>query len=298
MKKVLMIGSTVCDVILNLDHLPTRQEDVHPEKQSTRIGGCAFNATHALVHLGTPYTLISPLGTGVYGDFIRKEIVKHGVESRIFVNEENGSCLCFVEKDGERTFLSMHGAEYSFQKSWLDDLDLTEYSYGYVCGLEIEERNGQELSDFICETKIQFLYAPGPRIMHIPSERMNQLLNHGVMLHLNDKEAMSYTGVNTVEDAALKLYEKTQNAVIITCGSKGCFLYDGHSHWIESETAKVVDTIGAGDTHAGAFLAALSSGRNIIDALKFANLVAAKVVQTSSSVLDECEFETLKLYLK
>ncbi len=287
MKKVLMIGSTVCDLVLNLDHLPTRQEDVHPEKQTTRIGGCAFNAVHALAHLGIPYTFISPLGTGVYGDFIRKEIKKQGVESTVFVDEENGCCLCFVEKDGERTFLSMHGAEYTFKQEWLNSLSMEEYELGYFCGLEIEDRDGQALTDFICSSNIQFLFAPGPRIMHIQQNRMDQLLNHGVMLHLSDLEAMNYTQCTSVEEAAEKLYARTKNLVIVTCGDQGCYLKEEKGIWVSSEPVEVADTIGAGDSHAGAFLAALSAGKNLKECAEFANKAAGKVVSSNSSVLSD-----------
>lgn len=298
MKKILLIGSTVCDMILYLDHLPVTQEDVHPEKQITRIGGCAFNAAHVVAHLGVPYEFVSPIGTGVYGEFVRNEIKHHGVNTSVFVQEENGSCMCFVEKGGERTFLSVHGAEYGFKKEWLDELDLADVNYGYLCGLEVEDRDGQHLIDAVKTLNIKFLFAPGPRLMHIPLERMNQLFELGVMLHLNDDEALRFTKKKSVEDAAVCLYEKTRNEVIITCGSKGCLLYDGHHHWVPSEPVKVKDTIGAGDSHAGAVLAALSCRKSMIEALRFANVVAGKVVQTSASVLDECEFEHLKSYLK
>lgn len=294
MKKVLMIGSTVCDIILNLDHLPTRQEDVHPEKQSTRIGGCAFNATYALSHLGVPYTFLSPLGTGVYGDFIRKEIKRHHVVSDILVDEENGSCLCLVEKDGERTFLSMHGAEYQFHKEWLDSLNLSEYEYGYVCGLEVEECNGEELVETILGTNIKFLFAPGPRVMHIPSDRMEKLLNHGVMLHLSDREALFYTKSNTIEQAADLLYQKTQNLVVITCGKDGCYLRKEEGFWVSSEPVHVADTIGAGDCHCGVFLASLARGCDLKTSAMFANRVAGKVVQSYSSILAEEEMKMLR----
>ncbi|MBQ4342992.1 MAG: carbohydrate kinase family protein [Erysipelotrichaceae bacterium] len=294
MKKVLMIGSTVCDIVLNLDHLPTRQEDVHPEKQTTRIGGCAFNAAHALAHLGIPYTFISPLGTGVYGDFIRKEIKRYGLESSVFVDEEIGSCLCFVEKDGERTFLSMHGAEYTFQPEWLNSLNLEDYELGYFCGLEIEDRDGQALTDFVCSSKIQFLFAPGPRILHIQKDRMNQLLDHGVMLHLSDLEAMNYTQCTSVETAAEKLYEKTKNLVIVTCGEKGCYLKQEKGIWVNSIPVKVADTIGAGDSHAGAFLAAMYRKKSFLECAAFANKVAGKVVSSYSSVLSDEDAEELK----
>ena len=295
MKKVLTIGSTVCDIILNLDHLPVTQEDVHPEKQSTRIGGCAFNTTHAIAHLKVPYTFLSPLGTGIYGDFVRKEIVNHGVRSDVLIEEENGSCLCFVEKDGERTFMSMHGAEYSFRKEWMDALNLSEYEYGYLCGLEVEERNGQELIDTIVNTDIQFMFSPGPRLMHIPNERMNQLLNHGVMLHLSEREALLYTGKDNVEEAAEDLYNKTHQLVIITCGEKGCYIKDKQSFWVASEPVVVADTIGAGDSHCGAFLACLAKGYDVKTCAVFANLVAGKVVSVFSNVLPDSEYDSIQI---
>ncbi len=297
MKKVLMIGSTVCDIVLNLDHLPSRQEDVHPEKMITRIGGCAFNAAHALAHLDVPYTFISPQGTGVYGDFIRKETKRHGLVSDIYVHEENGSCLCFVEKDGERTFLSMHGAEYSFDPKWLDSYDLNEYKLGYICGLEVEERNGDELVDFVLHSKIQFLFAPGPRLLHIQKDRWNRLLNHGVMLHLNEHEAMSITHSATVESAAEKLYAQTKNLVVVTCGDKGCYVKKEDQFWVNVTPVKVSDTIGAGDTHAGAFLAAMSYNKSLIECAEFANLAASKVVSSFSSVLSDQDAEQLKMRL-
>ena len=297
MKKVLMIGSTVCDIVLNIDHLPSRQEDVHPEKMSTRIGGCAFNAAHALAHLGVPYTFISPQGTGVYGDFIRKEIKKHGLLSNIYVEEENGSCLCFVEKDGERTFLSMHGAEYTFNPEWLTKFNLNDYDYGYICGLEIEDRNGQELIDFVLNAPFQFLFAPGPRILHIQKDRWNALLNHGVMLHLNDLEAMSITQTTTVEQAAEKLYHQTHNLVVITCGDHGCYLKNEEALWIKSTPVCVADTIGAGDCHAGSFLSALYYKKSLKECAEFANLAASKVVASYSSVLSDQDAEELKKQL-
>lgn len=294
MKKVLIIGSTVCDIIMNLDHLPVTQEDVHPYSQSTRIGGCAFNAAHVIAHMGVPYSFISPIGTGVYGDFVRKEIKKQNVDTEIFVEGENGSCLCFVEKGGERTFLSMHGVEYSFDPSWLSKLDMSEYEYGYVCGLEIEDKDGQCLTDTICHLPVQFLFAPGPRIMSIQSERLHQLLNHGVMLHLNENEAKSITQTNTVEQAAEKLYQKTGNLVIVTAGHKGCYIKKEDAFWMGSESVNVVNTIGAGDSHAGAFLAALAQGKTLKECAEFANSVAAKVVAGETSTLSNEDYERLK----
>ncbi|MBQ1312535.1 MAG: carbohydrate kinase, partial [Blautia sp.] len=65
MKKVLVIGSSVCDIVINLmDHLPTTGEDVHAGSQHMSLGGCAYNVSDMLRHFHVPYVLFSPTGTG------------------------------------------------------------------------------------------------------------------------------------------------------------------------------------------------------------------------------------------
>ena len=66
MKKVLVIGSTVADVIIRLDKLPTTGGDVNVRGQKMSMGGCAFNVSQAIAYFDVPYLLFSPIGTGVY----------------------------------------------------------------------------------------------------------------------------------------------------------------------------------------------------------------------------------------
>lgn len=104
-KKVLVIGSTCVDVILRLDHLPKTQEDIHPDGQSFALGGCAFNTAEILRQAGADVILVCPVGGGVYGDFVKKGLLKRGYRDFVEMpDEENGCCYCLVEKGGERTF--------------------------------------------------------------------------------------------------------------------------------------------------------------------------------------------------
>ena len=149
MKKVLVIGSTVVDVIINVDHLPTTQEDVHVISQHMSLGGCAFNTSDMIRHFEVPYILFSPVGTGAYGEFVRMSLRDRKIETPIPAPaRDNGCCYCFVESSGERTFISYHGAEYLFEKEWFSILDAEDIDSVYICGLEIEETSG--VSDLFC----------------------------------------------------------------------------------------------------------------------------------------------------
>ena len=54
-----------------------------------------------------------------------------------------------------------------------------------------------------------------------------------------------------------------------------------------------VDTIGAGDCHAGPVLAGLKLGWPLVEAVDLANAMAARVVARSSARLDETEFDAV-----
>ena len=92
MKNVLVIGSTVIDVIIQIDHLPSAQEDVHVQHQHMSLGGCAYNVSDMIRHFGVPYTLFSPVGTGAYGDFVRTQIFSCPNGERI-VSEQTSATL-------------------------------------------------------------------------------------------------------------------------------------------------------------------------------------------------------------
>lgn len=299
MKKVLVIGSTVVDVVVNLvDHLPKTGEDVHIKSQHMSLGGCAYNVSDSIRHFQIPYILFSPVGTGVYGNFIREELHSRGISSPIPTPErENGCCYCFVEDTGERSFISYHGAEYLFEKEWFSLIPLEDIDSVYICGLEIEENTGENIVEFLeAHPELIIYFAPGPRLTVINPKLVERLYRLSPILHLNETEALSASGKSTVQEAAAFLYEKTNNTVIVTLGEKGCFFFDGK----EAETVPPVpaiqaDTIGAGDSHIGSVIACLKKGDSLKEAIQKANLVSSSVVSSSGALLSDNAFDKLGL---
>ena len=299
MKKVLVIGSTVVDVVVNLvDHLPKTGDDVHIRSQHMSLGGCAYNVSDSIRHFQVPYILFSPVGTGVYGNFVREELHIRGISSPIPTPEkENGCCYCFVENTGERSFISYHGAEYLFEKEWFSLIPLEEIDTIYICGLEIEESTGENIVEFLeAHPELTVYFAPGPRLTVINPQLVERLYRLSPILHLNETEALSASGKSTVQEAASFLYEKTNNTVIVTLGEKGCFFFDGK----ESETVPPVpavqaDTIGAGDSHIGSVIACLKKGDSLKTAIQKANRVSSSVVSSSGALLSDTAFDKLGL---
>lgn len=195
MKRLLIIGSTCVDVILRLDHLPTTGEDMHPT-QRFAMGGCAYNVAQVPKAYDVDLTFVTPMGDhGVFSDFVRSHLANAGFRGPITVpDSENGCCYCLVEQSGERTFLSVHGIEYSFHADYMKNFAEEHFDYTYICGLEVEEPTGEELIAWLeahPEIAGTVVYAPGPRGIAVAAERTARLFALHPILHLNEQETLA-----------------------------------------------------------------------------------------------------------
>jgi sugar/nucleoside kinase (ribokinase family) len=293
-KGCLVIGAAMLDIVMEIDRLPNSGEDVYAKTQTMMVGGCAFNVADIMKHFHVKHTLFAPVGTGMYADFIEKELQKTGHQSAIKVADmDNGYCLCMVEADGERTFLTLPGVECRFEKEWFDMLDVSEYDSVYVCGYELEGDGGDVILDFLeAHSELTVYYAPGPRITYISEEKRERMQALHPVVHLNEMESLTFTGKDTVQEAAEALAEMNHNTIIITLGSKGVYLLEhGKGQIIPSKKAVVVDTIGAGDSHIGAVISMRERGHDFECAIRTANQVSAMVVGIKGPTLTTEEFE-------
>ena len=286
MARLLFIGSTVADVVLRTPCLPVTGQDVNLLSQRVSLGGCAYNAFHTARLTGrADCTLFSPIGSGVWGDFVRRSLAERGVVSAApQVDEPNGCCYCLVEPDGERTFLCGHGAEYRFRAEWFDSL---RWDGVYLCGLEVEEVTGENILRYLEAHPPRHLYfAPGPRLIHIPPRYLARVFALSPLMHLNETELGQFTREEDVSRAAAMLHALTEGDVVVTLGPRGAYARLGDAEvLIPGVPARVVDTIGAGDSHIGALMAALAEGLAPEEALRRANRVAAAVVSQEGAEL-------------
>jgi sugar/nucleoside kinase (ribokinase family) len=306
MKQVLVVGSTCVDVLLSVNHVPVSGEDISVSTQQLRIGGCAYNVSDMIRHFGVPYTLCSPVGTGIYGLFVESKLTekKIPVFARI-PNKENGCCYCIVDRTGERTFLSFHGAEYLFKKEWFQTIDRDSYDTLFMCGFELEEETGSELVSFVESESESFkkqkkhldvYFAPGPRITSIDPVLIDRLLKAGCIIHFNEEESIRFTGEKTVLQAARAINRISHNSVIITLGANGAFCLDSSTNTqttVPAKSANVVDTIGAGDSHLGTIIACMKKGFTLAESVRRANHAAAAVVGVSGATLADGQFSAI-----
>lgn len=284
--RVLVIGSVTADVVLQVPALPQAGEDLNVTAWQMALGGCACNVAYALGLFGVQADLCAPVGQGYYGEFVRRQLAQRGIASLLPPAEgQNGCCYCLVDPSGERSFLCCRGAEYRFRADWLQGLP-AGYDAAYFCGLELEEPTGSLLLDYLEGAGIPQLYfAPGLRLRQIPPQRLERAWQLRPRVHLNEQEALAATGAPDWRRAAQALAQKTGREVLVTLGSRGAYVERGAgSFFKKASPAVVVDTIGAGDGHMGAWMAGLLQGMEMEQAVEQANRYAAAVVSQAGAM--------------
>ena len=94
------------------------------------------------------------------------------------------------------------------------------------------------------------------------------------------------------------MYQRTGQLVIVTLGENGAVAYDGNWYEADGFPTEVVDTVGAGDSHVGAFISARLEGLDIAQALSFANKVSSQIVASKGVHLTKEQQEALRTELK
>lgn len=296
--KTLVIGAAIIDIIMKIKRLPKSGEDILCSETVSTVGGCAYNVAGTLRGFGVDHDLFVPVGRGMYGDMIAGDLEKLGYQ--ILIREEesdNGYCLCLVEEDGERTFITVKGAEGRFRPSWFEQLSQYAYDSIYVAGYQVCGASGRVISDWMAGAKDRMkekrvFFAPGPVITDIDQAVMERILSVGPILHLNEKEAFDYAKQPSVEDCLKYLYGLNHNLVVVTMGASGTMYYDGSvMRQVPAYKTQVKDTIGAGDSHVAAMIAGYSKGLDTEQCVRLANRVASAIVSIQGPVMTGEMFE-------
>lgn len=292
--KTLVIGAAIVDMVMQVDRIPKSGEDIIGKDTKVMVGGCAYNVASTMRNLNCDHDLCVPIGNGMHASIVREKLLETGYP--ILIQDEtddNGFCLCLVEKNGERTFITVQGVEGNFKSGWFDTLNMKDYNNIYLAGYQVCGHNGSIVAQWLQTLGKKNLYfAPGPVICDIDPQTMTQLMELNPILHLNEKELFDFTKETDLGAALHTLYQKNHNLIIVTLGSRGAAYYDGTSPiTIPSVPANVVDTIGAGDSHIGAIISCISEGMNIQDSIQTANKVSACIVGVQGAVISKKEWK-------
>ena len=265
MNKILVIGSTNIDMIACVKHLPRPGETVGEARFMQSNGGKGANQAVAAARLGGDVAFVSCLGDDAGAAALRQQFAADGINTEALFTAKDtptGTALIFVSQDGENCIAVAPGANHSLTCEAIDAVaDRIAGAEYLLVQLEIP------METVACA--IEKAYAAGTRVVLNPAPAMplaDELLRKVYLITPNRTESETLTGipVHTVQDAskaAGALLAKGVGNVIVT---------PAEELLIPARTVTPVDTTAAGDVFNGALLVALSEGRSLADAVRFA----------------------------
>lgn len=285
MSRLLHTGQVIVDLVMALDTLPATGGDVLAQSASFETGG-GFNVMAAARRNGLPVVYLGRHGRGRFGDLARAAMQAEGVEmaQAASVGKDTGLCVSLTEASTERTFISHIGAEGDLSAEDLADVVPRADDYVYVSGYSLLlDGKAQALLDWLLALprEITVVFDPGPLVKAPDSALMVALLPRIDIWTSNGPEALAFTGDGTLAEALrdLNRHLPAEALLVVRDGPNGCWVSrQGKAEHVPGFKVQAVDSNGAGDAHAGVFLAGLAEGLTPTVAARRANAAAALAV--------------------
>ena len=258
------------------------------DQNKMQCGGSAANTIIGVNQFGGNSYYACKVADDEYGHFYLEDLRSTGVDTLYTESTVpqgvTGKCLVMVTEDASRTMQTFLGITTEFSRKEVDTAALKESAYLYIEGYLITSEEGKEAMKFAKRVAESHgvktsLTLSDPSIVEYFKDGFKEVIGDGVdLLFCNEEEALSYTGTSDIMEAreALKSIAKT---FAITQGKNGAMIFDGDTFIdIEPYPVDAIDTVGAGDMFAGAFLYGITHKHSMAEAGKLASLASSKVV--------------------
>lgn len=303
------IGNAIVDIVTEVDHDFFDQNNIEKgvmtlvdEKRQLELmkvidmkrskmsgGGSAGNTVVAINQFGGKSFYSCLVAHDELGKFFLDDLKRNGVDTNLAYDQcpegHSGRCLVMTSPDAHRTMNTFLGVSSFLSPEHLDAAAIGAAEYVYLEGYLVASPKGleamKEAKRLAREKNVAVaLTFSDPSMVKYFSKQVEEIVGDGVdLLFCNDEEAMIYTGTTDIHQARERLAQVARRFVI-TLGADGALIFDGDTFiQIEPVKAHAVDTNGAGDMFAGAFLYGITNGQSYADAGKLASLAAARVVE-------------------
>jgi len=278
--KIVIVGSSNMDMVVKTDHLPSPGETLICGSFLMNPGGKGANQAVSVARLGGESLFICKVGNDVFGKQFIYLFSDERIDTSFILSDENlpsGVALITVDKCGENSIVVASGANANL---FAQDIEpaLNEIARASILlvQLEIPMETVQYVIGYAAAKGLKIILNPAPA-----NVLSAELLRQVDILTPNKTEAGMISGVRvtnleTAKQAAAIIRDKGVKNVVVTMGKQGAVVCGQHGCvLLPAPKVEAVDTTAAGDVFNGALAVALSEGKMLEAAVKFACEAAA-----------------------
>jgi ribokinase len=292
MPQIVVAGSANMDLVGLAARLPLPGETVLGDDFVMGPGGKGANQAIAATRAGGETTFLGALGSDSFGVTLKARLTGAGVNTdhvRISYGA-SGVAVIMVDRAGENSILVSPGANSTF-------VDLTDAERAVIAAGDVLLCQ-QEIPLATITAAARAAHAGGTRVIlnAAPARELPpELLAAVDLLVVNELEAEAITGPGGPDMAGLLALVPR---VVLTLSSAGSWYADrdGRSERIPAFHVEVADTTAAGDAFTGALAVAWGEGRDLVEAVRWANAAGAACVRkvgASASLPTRAEIDAL-----
>lgn len=250
-------------------------------------GGSACNSIYAASCFGAKAYYSCKVANDANGEFFLKDLQEAGVDCNAQDHNHQGhtgKCLVLISPDAERSMNTHLGISETLSVEQLNEQAIADSEYLYIEGYLVTSPSGRAAAiaarQIAEKNNVKIAVSlSDPGMVEFFKDGLKEMVGDKVdLLFCNEAEALGWADTQNLEEA-IEILKQTANTFAITLGAKGALLFDGaKTIEIAGHAVKAIDTNGAGDMFAGAFLYALSQQQNFESAGQLASLASADVV--------------------
>ncbi|MGA1276843.1 MAG: adenosine kinase [Candidatus Kapaibacteriota bacterium] len=268
-------------------------------------GGSAANTIIAIGQFGGKAAYKTILGDDPFGLFYAKEFQELGIklEAEFIPNSKTGTCLVLITPDAERTMMTSLGVNSTYNKDHLVENTISRSEWLYIEGYRLTEPGGadaiKEAVDLAkkYDTKIAFTFSD-IFVVQVFRDIVQEISASTDLVFCNEAEAVAFTEKDNHHDAFEALKHVFPH-VVMTKGKDGAeIFYEEKQASIPAYMTTAVDTTGAGDMFAGAFLYGITQGLSIHRSGHLASMASSRVVSQFGARLKESPKELFQTILE
>ena len=256
MSRIIVAGSLNQDLFCYVDHLPRRGETLASLDVHRQLGGKGFNQAVALRRLGAEVEMVGAVGSDEVGRAFEAQLDELGIGRGLLrrLATPTGLAMITVDAEGDNTIVLAPGANVALPPELLDELPEAD-----AIMVQGELRPATTIRALELARGIRAVN-PAPA-----SLELGPAVSVADVVIANEGEAADMGGVDRMQGMGA-------GAVVVTLGSRGALL---DNTLVPAPRVEVVDSTGAGDAFCAALTLALVEGRELEQAMAFANRAGA-----------------------
>ena len=260
----------------------------HMLRASHASGGSAGNSMIATALFGAPTFMSCKVAADSDGDIYLADLERSGVGHSLDDKRKEGTtgkCLVLITPDAERSMNTFLGVSETLSIDEVDEDAIKASEWIYLEGYLVTSPTGHAAALHTRATaeaegvKIAVSFSDPGMVAHFRDNMAMLVGDKADLVFCNQAEAMEWGQTDSL-DEAMDAIRQVARSFVITQGADGAIAWDGETVFdVPAHKVEAVNTNGAGDMFAGAFLYALSRGEGYERATQFAVRAAGEVVK-------------------